>query len=236
MSPTTQESPSGGWRGQLTDVLLGYIQRHSITRIIECIADERYRMLLDWKRVRRAVDNSVLQGLSGQHRGPAMLPSLGAALRLLLADPDRLANIKAGDTVPVPDDGVRFEPLRQIPSTLPSTARRPCDVITQVDMMGRMRGNIITILNTLYGPADPNICLGDRINLLVERDKLDGDIAGHMQRFLRQRSPVEYGGDATQGGRVMTETIWRILVSDYQMVSGWAHNTRGLDATALGPV
>jgi cytoplasmic iron level regulating protein YaaA (DUF328/UPF0246 family) len=223
------------WRQNrlLTLLLETYIRKFRIERIFELMADDDYRHLLDWAQVRQAVQGELLHGVSDAYAGPAQLDSFGLLMADLLSrSSEELLGIKDGAVIAIDGDAVRL--------TKKQTPLRPGSGVNRLDNMARMRGNINTILNTLYGPADPGVGFNARVNALIRNPrpggKLDGSVGGQMQQFNKKRNDIEYGGHLDQCGRTIVDEDWDYLVDRYLKIFNWARDSEGFAVDRLEAV
>jgi len=71
----------------LTELVVAYINKHGITRVFDCMAEDSYRRLIDWELLERRTGIEVLHAHSrkGERVGIDLLPELGKAVGLLLS-------------------------------------------------------------------------------------------------------------------------------------------------------
>lgn len=67
------------WQGELTKVLMEYIQKYNLGTVVDLTAENAYRSLIDWDQLR--AQTKVLHALGEQNTGPSLLESLGSFLR-----------------------------------------------------------------------------------------------------------------------------------------------------------
>ena len=111
----------------LTSLVLAYINKNAIKRVLDLTGQEAYRNLLDWGRIAKKTD--TIHFFSEQYVGASALPSLGelARTRLLTKTEDEIlaiepdAPIYLGDhgrivitKLPTPPDGLPKESLASV--------------------------------------------------------------------------------------------------------------------------
>lgn len=84
--------------GFLTSLVAAYIRKYGIYRVIDLSAQDIYRNLINWSRIKRKCE--VMHAFGNQNAGPALLPSLGAFARehLLEKPEEELLKILPKDT------------------------------------------------------------------------------------------------------------------------------------------
>ena len=103
--------------GLLTEVLCAYIKYQRITCVLDLTATTRFRQLIDWNRVRRAVDK-LLHCHGRQIAGDASLLALGDLARKLLSEwsPEELESLHAGQELHLPSEVVVFSTEAESPA------------------------------------------------------------------------------------------------------------------------
>lgn len=89
----------------LTSLVLAYINRNAIKRVLDLTGQEAYRNLLDWSRIAKKID--TIHFFSEQYVGASALPSLGelARTRLLTKTEDEILAIEPGVPIYLDDHG-----------------------------------------------------------------------------------------------------------------------------------
>jgi len=89
----------------LTSLVLAYINRNAIKRVLDLTGQEAYRNLLDWGRIAKKID--TIHFFSEQYVGASALPSLGelARTRLLTKTEDEILAIEPGVPIYLDDHG-----------------------------------------------------------------------------------------------------------------------------------
>ncbi len=92
--------------GFLTSMILAYIRKYAIKKVLDLTGQDAYRQLVDWDRVARKVD--TIHFFSDQYAGPAALPSLGelARTRLLTKAEKDIFDIEPGAPIYLDDHGM----------------------------------------------------------------------------------------------------------------------------------
>lgn len=92
----------------LTSLLLSYMHRFTIDRVVELISQDVYRELINWSRVSQKAE--VLHVFGEQYAGPTLLSSVGELAREhLLGKADKeIYDLKPGDTLFLERDKVVF--------------------------------------------------------------------------------------------------------------------------------
>jgi cytoplasmic iron level regulating protein YaaA (DUF328/UPF0246 family) len=128
----------------LTSLVLAYINKNAIKRVLDLTGQQAYRNLIDWDRIARKVD--TIHFFSDQYAGASALPSLGelARTRLLTKTEDEILTIAPGAPIylddhgrivvtklPTPPDGIPKEPsasVQQNPEKEGPKEKRPTHV------------------------------------------------------------------------------------------------------------
>lgn len=218
---------------RLTEILLEYIKRFSITKVFDFTGDDKYRRLISWEKVRHATRGDVLYCFSEQYAGAALLPSLGTLMKKFLAEPEaRLLTIQPKHHEPVADDPpVLFErfPVPESPDIAVEIQRQMVRLST-ADKIGRMRRNISAILRSLARPHDRTFGFVERVNTFESQRRLAPEIARLMREFAAVRNDVEYRG------RVIRDVEWRGIRHKYDTIERWANSNGLIGETALEKV
>ncbi len=84
--------------GFLTNLIIAYIRKFSILKVFDLTAQDLYRKLINWDRVKKKCE--VLHAFGDQNAGPAVLPSLGifAKENLLTESEKELLKISSQET------------------------------------------------------------------------------------------------------------------------------------------
>ncbi len=208
------------WTGEdrLTRAVLAYIKHFRITKVFDFTADNAYRSLLSWERIRHATGGNVLHCFSEQYAGAALLPSLGALTRKFLASPESaLLGMQAKHREPVPEDlPVVFErfPMPESPD-IAVEIRRQETRLTVADKVGRMRRNINAILSAMLG-SDTSFGFGNQVTYLEQQGRLDDGAVRLLRDFGALRNAIEYKG------RVVSDNEWPGVKRDYEQFKDWA--------------
>ncbi len=95
------------WRDNafLTSLVLAYINRNSINRVLDLTGQDAYRKLVDWDRITKKID--TIHFFSEQYAGPSALPSLGelARTKLLTKTEDEILAIEPSAPIYLDDHG-----------------------------------------------------------------------------------------------------------------------------------
>jgi len=95
------------WRDNafLTSLVLAYINKNAIKRVLDLTGQQAYRNLVDWDRIVKKVD--TIHFFSEQYAGASALPSLGelARTRLLTKTEDEILAIEPGAPIYLDDHG-----------------------------------------------------------------------------------------------------------------------------------
>lgn len=210
---------------RLTEVLLEYIDRLGITHVFDLTAQNSYRYLIAWERV-RARTKSILHCFGDETVGSDFLVTLGQLSKKLIQLTEReLMSIHAGASVETPLENVFFEPSSRPPEHLPREIERSIIDLNISDELGRMRRCIISICDLLAGHLDAGDEEGvqRRIRELTKHDDgIPTQIAQCMLNITRIRNSVEYDM-RYQISRSRLESVRR----DYRDIKEWA-NVKGL--------
>lgn len=201
----------------LTAILMDYIKHFKIKVVFDLMAVDAYRNLISWEMMRHAVRGNLLHCYSQQFAGPALLPSLGSMARKLLVAPEtHLLQIKPYDTFHVPSDEIVFLP---VPIPEPPLAREIDDqkeLASLADEIGRMRRNIIRILDAALEDSRQGL-FGERLAELGNSSiKGSYEIADMLHTFARIRNGVEY-----KNQNITSET-WDVMTDIYNRAIIWA--------------
>ncbi len=177
----------------LTSLITAYIRRFRIGRVYDFMAVDAYRNLISWEMVRHAVHGNILHCYSNQFAGQSLLPSLGyLAKRFLVASEEHLLGSRPHDKVDIPNDEVFFLP---VPIPEPPLAREldaQTRIVTLADEIGRMRRNIIKVMDMALG-KQAHVPFGVRAEelkrLRARRAQAIGDM---VYDFGGIRNSVEY--------------------------------------------
>jgi len=110
----------------LTSLVLAYINKNAIKRVLDLTGQDAYRRLLDWDRVARKVN--TIHFFSDQYAGPAALPSLGelARTRLLSKTEKDILDIEPGAPIYLDDHGmIAVTELPTAPDGMPKESFAP---------------------------------------------------------------------------------------------------------------
>lgn len=222
---------------RLTNILLAYLEKHRISKVIEFMAVDAYKNLISWEMVRHATQGNAVHAFSWQYAGSALLPSLGVLTRRMLADwtEDSLLKLKAGDSEPIPryNDKIVFQRF-SVPEAedLAREIQKQEIRLTYADCMGRMRRNIIQILRSIPSAQDYDHGKGVRawLDAIEEHKLVEQPICARIREFFTLRNQVEYRG------HVMTPAKWENVRRNYETIEKWAtEKDRGLRLT-LEPI
>lgn len=215
----------------LTTVLIDYIKRHQIGRIFELMAVPEYRQLINWSRLVEETKVDVLHCFSKEFTDDAILRPLGALAQRLLLEPEAvLLRYKAGRTFEALEDTI-FLSSRLADIEAQSAMHR----LSRNDQLGRMRRNMIKLLNRLLGSNDEREGFRDRVCRLGKsgpRDRKDadsriGDMVEFMLRFNPKRNGVEYRG------QILTSAEWDDIYRGYRELEEWVLRKRYLRGSDL---
>ena len=160
------------WRDNafLTSLILAYINKNAIKRVLDLTGQQAYRNLIEWNRIAKKVD--TIHFFSEQYAGASALPSLGelARTRLLIKTEDEILAIEPGAPIylddhgrivvtklPTPPDGMpkeSFTPAQQNPEKEDPKEKKPISVADEsAAPLGHARDIPITSgeHNTIFG-------------------------------------------------------------------------------------
>jgi len=202
-------------RERLTAAVVNYIEKFRITKVFDFTAVEAYRRLISWTEIRNATNGEVLHSFSKQFAGDPLLRPLGAITKMFLSLPENeLLKIKSGDSEKTPYGEVVFLSV-SVPQT-PDIAKeieRKKEVLTTNDKLGRMRRNVIKVLNNV--PYLKNeVDFGERIGAL--KDRHEHRIGHLLDEFADKRNAVEYDGYE------ISQEDWKKISHAYNEVMKWA--------------
>lgn len=211
---------------RLTDVLVAYIEKAGITKVFDFTAADVYRNLIAWEMVRRATSGNVLHCFSKQFAGPALLRPLGAVTKkfLEMSEAELLA-IKPGHAEATPYKEVLFESV-PVPDERTDVAREIRQQVVRLnyaDQIGRMRRNMIRIMDRIPGPHSEQDGFTYRAGQLKGHG-LDYPIAKIVLDFAEVRNRVEH--ELYQ----LSKQEWLALLAKYKTVETWANTNGYVDA------
>lgn len=204
----------------LTDVLVAYIRQNGITHVIDMTAQNSYRFLIAWERV-RAQAKIVVHCFGTQSVGDELLMPLGVLARELLskASEGRLPRVEPGTFFDTPYERVYFYPSPRPPEDAPHEIERQRAQISVEDELGRMRRCFIRVMDTLSAgsTARPAHGVQGRIKQLADAGDIPAKVAEGMLDITRIRNSVEYGSRY----RLSAAALETVRVK-YSAVKQWA--------------
>lgn len=216
----------------LTSLLLAYIEKFEIVKVFDFMASDAYRNLISWEMIRHATQGNVLHCYSKQFAGGALLPSLGYLAKKFLTELSErsLLNIKAGQSISIPDDEITFLPFPMPEPPLVREVHEQKAVTSIADKMGRMRRNILRMLDVALR-SDEYASFGDRVKELRTRGKRrDYEVATLIQNFGRIRNNVEYRS------RMLSDAQWQVIRDNYDVILEWGRKNEYTDGIILEKV
>ncbi len=185
----------------LTMVIISYIKKYNITKIIEMMGDKDYIRLINWSDVRFAVNDNVLHTYSKQYADADLLLPLGNLLETMITDfsEQDFSKLIPGSFFSTKYENVYFERY-QVPNKESGYAFDRDEAELQLgyaDRIGRMRRNIFKLLqdiSKMYGIAIPKDGVGSIVEVLHNRKIIDTDTKNKQHEFLFRRNRVEYDG------------------------------------------
>jgi hypothetical protein len=197
----------------LTQVLCAFIQHQRITCVLDLTAEERYRQLIEWERVRGAA-GQVLHCFGRQTAGDALLLALGHMARTLLSEwsAERVQRLQEGQELDGRTDRIVVSTTAAPPSNAPHELDRRR--LTRKDELYRMHDAILEVLRHLRGRnVDPN---RENVPQVIREVGLPLVVEQSMISIVRVRNKAK-GEDYTPD-----DVEWMGLQSDYAAVKQWA--------------
>jgi len=172
----------------LTSLVLAYINRNAIKRVLDLIGQEAYRNMVDWDRIAKKID--TIHFFSEQYAGASALPSLGelARTRLLTKTEDEILVIEPRAPIYLDDHG------RIVVTKLPTSPDGlPKESSTSVQQNQEKEGpkdekpvHIMDESSTLLGHArDIPITSGEHNTIFDKRIAQINDLPIEVQDIIR---------------------------------------------------
>ncbi len=203
---------------RLTEVLVAYIRKFSITKVFDFTAVDVYRNLVAWEMVRNAANGNVLHCFSKQFAGPPLLRPLGVVAKRFLSLPENdLLNIEVGHSEDTPYKEVLFEavPVPESRTDIAREIQKQTIRFTYADRIGRVRRNIVRILNHIPGAHSESDGFCNRANSL-RGSGLTHRIADLIIEFANVRNSVEH--ELYQ----LSDKEWLEVKRKYLEIESWA--------------
>ncbi len=208
----------------LTNVLVAYMKQHGITHVVDMTAQNSYRFLVAWERV-RAQAQVVVHCFGAQSVGDEFLIPLGALAKEMLskATESKLQSIQPGMFFETPYERVYFQPSPRPPANAPHELERQRAELNVADELGRMRRCIIRTMDTLTVSSFDQSAKGvqGRIRRLAAQGHLPSHIEDRMIDITRARNSIEYGKTYQ-----MSETRLQAVRAEYSVIKQWAQKKR----------
>ncbi|MGH2593776.1 MAG: hypothetical protein ACRDGG_09710 [Anaerolineae bacterium] len=203
---------------RLTKVLIAYMDRYGITQVLDLTAEAAFRNLIAWESIRTKA--KVLHCFGEQNAGPAVLRAFAVVAKQFLekAPNDALSDIKDGAAFDTPYERVLFRLVPRPPAGAPEEFELHRTLLTVADELGRMRRNIIRVLNQLHRSPTTREGVINQIDKLKEMKRLPTDIAIFMKTIVSVRNRVEY-----EEYSVLPEELID-LREKYAVIYKWAWN------------
>ncbi len=137
----------------LTTVIIEYIRKNQITKVIEAMGDESYKNLINWTDIRFSVNKNLLHTYSKQYSSADLLVPLGNLTKIMLKEFSEgdYSKIGAGSFLSTAYENIYFEQYRK-PDLSSDYAFNESEAVIQLtysDRIGRMRRNIHKYLDCM---------------------------------------------------------------------------------------
>jgi len=172
------------------------MRRHGITHVLDLTAQNSYRLLIAWERV-RAEAKKVLHCFGTQTAGSDFLIPLGFLCREILSKgtEEKITSITPGTYFDTPYEQLLFLSSPRPPANAPQELEAQQSALNMADELGRMRRCIIRIVSALDSSVEQ---LGEsgitsKVRRLARSKLIPSVIETHMLTIIRTRNDVEYG-------------------------------------------
>jgi cytoplasmic iron level regulating protein YaaA (DUF328/UPF0246 family) len=207
----------------LTRVLLDYLKRHVITHVFDLTAQNSYRRLIAWTRVRFQCQ-AVLHCFGSQSAGNASLIPLGfmAAQMLSMAESE-LLEMRPDDRFVTPYELLYLQPFPEPPPEGPQEVEEQRTKFNVADELDRMRRCFIRICAECDNSpiADREWGVSRQIQRLVCQRCIPIDVGNSMLNVVHTRNDIEYGKRRGLPDRELREARRKYLI-----VREWAERKR----------
>jgi len=204
----------------LTDVLLDYIRQNKITQVLDLTAQNSYRFLIAWERV-RAEPTKVWHCFGTQSVGDELLLPLGHLAReLLVKSRDGMVpRFQANVLLETPFEQVYFSPWPRPADDAPRELGRQRAQVNDADELGRMRRCFIRMMDEISPLAlkESDDGVIERIKQLAAAQKIPSDIAEQMKYITTTRNHMEYGRQ-----HLVTARVLENVRTEYPLIKKWA--------------
>ena len=175
----------------LTSLVLAFINRNAIKRVLDLAGQESYRNLIDWGRIAKKID--TIHFFSEQYVGASALPSLGelARAKLLSETEDTILAIDSGDPIYLDDHGrIVVTPMPMPPDGLPKESGTTVHMSLGKEALGdEVAPRILTGASGILGHArDIPITSGEHNTIFDKRIAEINDLPIEVQDIIRQIS------------------------------------------------
>jgi hypothetical protein len=202
--------------GLLTEVLCAYIKYQRITCVLDLTATTRFRQLIDWNRVRRAVDK-LLHCHGRQIAGDASLLALGDLARILLSEwsPEELESLHDGQELHLPAEVVVFSTEAQSPAGWAAEIDRR--QLTRGQQLNEWRKAIHKMLEHRF----PKYCVRgmstfEVLETIPPGPQFPDDVLTSMHRIRLDRNDAEHKDQDPD------DREWEKVREAYDLVIDWA--------------
>jgi hypothetical protein len=209
---------------RLTEILLAYMRHFGITHVLDLTAQNSYRFLIAWERIRKEAE-VVLHFFGEQTAGDELLVPLGALVRdwLCNATEEKLLSLRPGTSVETPYERVYLQPLPKPPTYAPQESERQGVELNVADELGRMRRCIIRLADaTAEGLwEEDDVGVQGRITKLARQGRIPHVIADYMIHITRTRNKAEYSGTY----RISAPTLQSVR-GEFAAIREWAGTSK----------
>jgi hypothetical protein len=179
----------------LTDLVLAYAESQGITRVLDLMANDAYRNLVDWPLVHQRLgggSDTVLHAYYKRAAGDGALAAFGRLVASATFDEDAVA-FRVGRPWPFEGSELRFEPEPRAPAGYPTDCRLRW---TWEDALGRMRRGAVRFMNEVDRSRLPDGPVNEPFAARATRLHADRRITPEQMHALKtigaRRDAVEY--------------------------------------------
>jgi mRNA-degrading endonuclease RelE of RelBE toxin-antitoxin system len=220
----------------LTDVLIDYVAKHSISRIFDLTAVAAYRNLIDWSVVTAQTKADVLHCFYTMGAGDyALIPfgqltrdflSIAPASELLIIEPETDMNGVVFRSVQVTLPGLpdELKVIRQAEREIPLLEPHPVEFVSEVLAGGRpIKSRELAEPRAIYqttAPDQADWMFSITSEFRKEVSKLDKKMEGRVMEAIVEicRDPLTQRGDTWKPLTGELRGMWRYRLGDYRLI------------------
>lgn len=203
----------------LTDVLISYVLKHGILRILDLTAVAAYRNLIDWSAITAQTKADVLHCFYNMGAGDSALIPFGQLARdfLLKASESELLSIKPETEM----NGVVFRSVQVTQSGLPDELRIIQQAEREIPLLEAYPAERLIVREVLAGGLPIKEWMFSmthefRKEILKLDKKMEGRVMGAIVKICRD--PMTQRGDTEEILTGQLRGKWRYRLGDYRLI------------------